>query len=215
MSDDGVGRGPVSPELDRSGIDGFESVRWAWQQLGGYAQYFFQSPEWIDLAAAQLEGDLAWGVVTESGRPAAVSVLRRSRLMRAGIGIRVLSDVRVADMMYPFSDCVLDAKPDVRPTVALPPTRVVRTVRGLPRWHGYRTSSLALRRGAARSLSDLCDGGRLTRPHQGGIRRATRSSVARKCPHGQPGRGVLRRPRCGPDRLYGLAELAPTVGHGA
>jgi len=119
MSDDGVGRGPVSPELDRSGIDGFESVRWAWQQLGGYAQYFFQSPEWIDLAAAQLEGDLAWGVVTESGRPAAVSVLRRSRLMRAGIGIRVLSDVRVADMMYPFSDCVLDAKPDVRPTVAL------------------------------------------------------------------------------------------------
>jgi len=119
MSDDGVGRGPVSPELDRSGIDGFESVRWAWQQLGGYAQYFFQSPEWIDLAAAQLEGDLAWGVVTESGRPAAVSVLRRSRLMRAGIGIRVLSDVRVADMMYPFSDCVLDAKPDFRPTVAL------------------------------------------------------------------------------------------------
>ena len=54
-----MGRGPVSPELDRSGIDGFESVRWAWQQLGGYAQYFFQSPEWIDLAAAQLEGDLA------------------------------------------------------------------------------------------------------------------------------------------------------------
>jgi len=119
MSDDGVGRGPVSPELDRTGTDGFESVRWAWQQLGGCAQYFFQSPEWMDLAAAQLEGDLAWGVVTESGRPAAVSVLRRSRLKRAGIGIRVLSDVRVGDMMSPFSDCVLDAKPDVRSGVAL------------------------------------------------------------------------------------------------
>src|SRR5664280_2005758 len=55
MSDDGVGRGPVSPELDRSGIDGFESVRWAWQQLGGYAQYFFQSPELLPCPADALE----------------------------------------------------------------------------------------------------------------------------------------------------------------
>jgi len=61
----------------------------------------------------------AWGVLTESGRPAAVSVLLRSRLKRAGIGIRVLSDVRVGDMTYPFSDCVLDARPDVRSAAAL------------------------------------------------------------------------------------------------
>lgn len=119
MSDDGVARSPVRPSANRSSIDGFESVRRAWQQPGGCGQYFFQSPEWMDLAAAQLEGDLAWGVVTESGRPDSVSVLRRSRLKRAGIGIRVLSDVRVADKMYPFSDCVLDAKPDVRSGVAL------------------------------------------------------------------------------------------------
>ena len=119
MNDDGVGCGPVRPALNQSGIDGFESVRWAWQQLGGRAQYFFQTSEWMELAAAQAEGDLAWGVLTEAGRPTAASFLQRSLVKRAAIGIRVFSDVRVGDMMYPFSDCVLDAKPDVRSGVAL------------------------------------------------------------------------------------------------
>jgi hypothetical protein len=119
MNDDGVGWGPVRPALNQSGIDGFESVRWAWQQLGGRAQYFFQTSEWMEIAAAQAEGDLAWGVLTEAGRPTAASFLQRSLVKRAAIGIRVFSDVRVGDMMYPFSDCVLDAKPDVRSGVAL------------------------------------------------------------------------------------------------
>ena len=139
-----MARSPVRPSANRSSIDGFESVRRAWQQPGGCGQYFFQSPEWMDLAAAQLEGDLAWGVVTESGRPDSVSVLRRSRLKRAGIGIRVLSDVRVADKMYPFSDRRVGL-----PWLALSAGR-----------HMWRTSQLAARGSWTPAWGPTSGGGR-------------------------------------------------------
>ena len=119
MSDEGVARNVPYEQFNQHGIDGLGNVRRAWRELGANAQYFFQTPEWMDHAAALIEGDLAWGVLTESGRPAAVSVLRHSQRKRAGIGFRALEEARVGDWLYPYTDCVLDRKAGGRRTVDL------------------------------------------------------------------------------------------------
>lgn len=96
-------------KVDRNEIGDFEGARWAWQQLGANARYFFQYPEWLEVIAALVEGDVAWGVLIESGKPAAASVLRRSHLGPTAIGLKALTDVSVKEIwMYPFTDCVLD-----------------------------------------------------------------------------------------------------------
>ncbi len=101
-------------EAQRSG---FEGVRWAWQQLDGDARYFFQGLVWMDGIATLVDEDVAWVVVMESDQPAAVSVLQRLRLTRAGLSLRVLSEVRLGDMGYPFADCLLGAHADTTPTI--------------------------------------------------------------------------------------------------
>jgi len=111
MDGNGVAPIPACEELDQRRIDGFGGVRWAWQELGANARYFFQTPEWMELVAAWVEDDLAWGAVIDSGRPVAVSVLRHARKGPAGLGPKVLSEVRVADK-WSFTDCLLDAKID-------------------------------------------------------------------------------------------------------
>ncbi len=119
MSDKGVARITAHEHFNQHGFDRFGNVRWAWQELGANAKYFFQTPEWMEHAAALIEGDLAWGVLTESGRPAAVSVLRHSQRKRAGIRFRVLEEARVGDWLYPYTDCLLDRKAGGRRTIDL------------------------------------------------------------------------------------------------
>jgi hypothetical protein len=98
-------------EIDPTARAGFESVRWAWQQLDVDARYYFQSLVWMESVAAVVDKDAVWDVMAlDSDHPAAVSLLRRSRPGRAGIRLRVLSDVRVGDMAYPFTDCLLASK---------------------------------------------------------------------------------------------------------
>jgi CelD/BcsL family acetyltransferase involved in cellulose biosynthesis len=106
-----------SPAVVRSGqtaVGGFENIRWAWQQLDVDARYYFQSLAWMDRIATLVEEDVVWDVVMQAGQPAAVSFVRRSRRGRAGIRLRILSEVRVGDMGYPFTDSLLGATtPDV------------------------------------------------------------------------------------------------------
>jgi len=86
----------------------FACVRPAWHELGGHAQYFFQTPEWIELLAGRVGRDVVWGAVLDGERPAAVAVLR-STLRRAGhIGLTVLSQVRIGESQLPYADGLLD-----------------------------------------------------------------------------------------------------------
>ncbi|HZM57112.1 MAG TPA: GNAT family N-acetyltransferase [Acidimicrobiales bacterium] len=116
MDGNGVAPIPACEELDQRRIDGFGGVRWAWQELGANARYFFQPPEWMEVVAARVEDDLAWGAVTDSGRPVAVSVLRHAQRGPAGLGLRVLSEVRPNVW---FTDCLLDARAGARNAVTL------------------------------------------------------------------------------------------------
>jgi hypothetical protein len=94
-------------KTSQTGSGGFEGVRWAWQQLDVDARYYFQGLAWMDSIATLVDENAVWDVVMESDQPAAVSVLRRLRPGRAGLRLRVLSDVRVGDMGYPFTDSLL------------------------------------------------------------------------------------------------------------
>lgn len=92
-------------------INRFEDALRAWEQLSSNAQYFFQSPEWVEVIAALAEGDVAWGVLIDSGKPTAASILRRTHLGPKGIGLNALMNIRVKDVwMYPFTDCLVDLK---------------------------------------------------------------------------------------------------------
>ncbi len=107
----------MSVELGRTAVgagraarsDGaFEGVRAAWHELGAHAQYFFQTPEWIELLAGRVERDVVWGAVLDGERPAAVAVLR-STVRRAGhIRLAVLSQVRIGESQLPYADGLLD-----------------------------------------------------------------------------------------------------------
>jgi CelD/BcsL family acetyltransferase involved in cellulose biosynthesis len=86
----------------------FERVRSAWRELGAHALYFFQTPEWIELLAARLEGDVAWAAVLANGRPAAASVLLRS-VRRAGpVNLILLHRVRFGEAQLLYADGLLD-----------------------------------------------------------------------------------------------------------
>jgi CelD/BcsL family acetyltransferase involved in cellulose biosynthesis len=87
---------------------GFERVRSAWQQLGPNARYFTQTPEWIELLAARLDGDVAWGALVVDGRPAAVAVLRRSVRRAAGVKLRILSRIRAGEAHHLAAEGLLD-----------------------------------------------------------------------------------------------------------
>ncbi|HEX4109082.1 MAG TPA: GNAT family N-acetyltransferase [Solirubrobacteraceae bacterium] len=93
---------------DRGDRGDFEQVRSAWSGLAAHATYFFQTPEWIELLARRLEGDVAWGAVLAGGRPAAVSILRRSVRRAAGVNIRMLSQVRYGEALHLYADGLLD-----------------------------------------------------------------------------------------------------------
>jgi CelD/BcsL family acetyltransferase involved in cellulose biosynthesis len=107
----------MSVELGRTAVgagraarsDGaFARARPAWHELGAHAEYFFQTPEWIELLAGRVERDVVWGVVLDGERPAAVAVLR-STLRRAGhIRLDVLSQVRIGESQLPYADGLLD-----------------------------------------------------------------------------------------------------------
>ena len=91
----------------QAGSGGFDGVRWAWEQLDVNAHYYFQGLAWMDSIAALIDEDAVWHVVMESGQPSAASLIRRLRPGRAGLRLRVLSDVRIGDMGYPFTDCLV------------------------------------------------------------------------------------------------------------
>jgi hypothetical protein len=129
-----------APKVDRNEIGDFEDARWAWQQLGANAHYFFQYPEWLEVIAALAEGDVAWGVLSESGRPAAASVLRRAHLGLNSIGVKALMNVSVKDIwMYPFTDCVLDLMAVRNNHIDLDDV-----LRASGTWHALRLSGLRI-----------------------------------------------------------------------
>jgi CelD/BcsL family acetyltransferase involved in cellulose biosynthesis len=104
-------------KVGSTGQRGFESVRWAWQQLDVHAQYYFQDLVWMDSVAELCDQSVLWDIVMESDQPAAVVVVRRFRPRRAGLALRVVSEVRIGDMGYPFVDCLLGAETDNASTV--------------------------------------------------------------------------------------------------
>jgi CelD/BcsL family acetyltransferase involved in cellulose biosynthesis len=81
---------------------GFADVRSAWQRLAGDPPYFFQTLEWMDHLGSLIDDEVAWTVATDTTEPVAVSALQRTHRL----GVRVLSDVRVGDMAYPYVDAV-------------------------------------------------------------------------------------------------------------
>jgi len=90
-------------------VDDFGIVRGAWRQLESNAHYFFQYPQWLQVIASLADGDVAWGVLAESGETVAASVLQRRRVGPSLLGLRALTNVRVnAIWMYPFTDCLID-----------------------------------------------------------------------------------------------------------
>lgn len=129
-----------APKVDRNEIGGLEDARWAWQQLGAYANYFFQSPEWLEIIAALVDGDVAWGVLSESGRPVAASVLRRALLGPKFIGVKAFMNASVKDIwMYPFTDCALDLRAVRNSHIDLDDV-----LRASGAWHALRLSGLRI-----------------------------------------------------------------------
>jgi CelD/BcsL family acetyltransferase involved in cellulose biosynthesis len=82
--------------------NGFADVRWAWQRLAPDPPYFFQTLEWMDHVGSLFDDEVAWTVAMDATEAVAVSALQRARRH----GVRVLSDVRVGDMAYPYVDAV-------------------------------------------------------------------------------------------------------------
>jgi len=104
-----LGRTPVGADRAARSDGEFEAVRDAWRALAGQARYFFQTPAWIEPFAARSGPDVAWrALVADDGRPAAVSVLSRSVRRAGGLGINLLSPVRVGEGQMPYADCLLD-----------------------------------------------------------------------------------------------------------
>ncbi len=92
---------------DPRGRNGFAGVRRAWEQLDRDARYYFQTLAWMESVAGLIGEDAVWDVVAvDAENPAAVSLVQRSRPSRAGIPLRVVSDVRVGDMGY-ATDCLV------------------------------------------------------------------------------------------------------------
>jgi CelD/BcsL family acetyltransferase involved in cellulose biosynthesis len=112
-------RDGASAALAPSGAGhGFERARAAWQALGGYADYPFQTPEWIALVAASAGDDARWGVLERSGRPVAVTALGSRVRRAAGLDFRVVHELRVGESGLPFVDGLLDPACDPPPTIA-------------------------------------------------------------------------------------------------
>ncbi len=84
-------------------------MREAWRELGPRARYFFQTPQWTELLAERLDRGVLWrAVYAQDGRPAAVSVLRRSVRSVGAVRLTLLSQVRVGESQLPYADCLLD-----------------------------------------------------------------------------------------------------------
>ena len=88
----------------------FADVRSAWQALGSNAQNVFQTPEWVEGFADRVDDDVAWGMLDVAGRPAAVSVLRRSVHREAGNTWNVLSELRVGESQVLHGEGLLDRR---------------------------------------------------------------------------------------------------------
>jgi CelD/BcsL family acetyltransferase involved in cellulose biosynthesis len=101
----------VSPE--NRGPHGFAGVRWAWQRLDVDTPYFFQGLEWMDRLCTVVDDEVAWTVAIDAAEPVAVSVVRSSHRRRMGVRLRVLSEVRVGDMGYPYADAVVAPRTNV------------------------------------------------------------------------------------------------------
>lgn len=86
----------------------FGHDRSAWRELGAHAQYFFQTPEWIELLAGRLERDVVWGTVFDADRPAAVALLRSAPRRAGHVKLTVLSQVRIGESQLPYADGLLD-----------------------------------------------------------------------------------------------------------
>jgi len=78
--------------------------------LGSNARSIFQTPEWIEGLAKRVDDDVVWGVLVVTGRPAAVSVLRRSVHREAGVMWNVLSELRVGESQVLYGDGLLDRR---------------------------------------------------------------------------------------------------------
>ncbi len=86
-------------------------MRGAWRELAGQARYFFQTPEWIELAAPRLGPDVVWSALhTDTGAPAAVTVLRHTRRRAGHVPLELLSQVRLGESQLPYADGLLDPR---------------------------------------------------------------------------------------------------------
>lgn len=106
----------------------FAAVAPHWQRLGGSAEYFFQTPEWLALAERHVGGDVVWAALLDDGRPVAASVLRRWRRSVGGVAFTVLSEAAVFDADPPLVEGLIDPR-------AVDRIRIERLLDASGRWH--------------------------------------------------------------------------------